>query len=165
MSNQGNIEVWAWPPSTTNNENNGLFRFTTMRHGGDMTPIAVKRALIECYLEKDNLGEESWDPRYFLGALMHDPDVYHPISGFGNTDTPTVVVNFATQGVFFRKDWLPIPQRISGWSFAEYIKLNLKREKLILEHFENYADLREGAHDEPSAHCGRCGHTRGIRRV
>lgn len=164
MSNQGNIEVWAWPPSTTNDEHQGMFRFTTMRHGGDMTPAAVRRALKECYSEHRE--DPAWSPWEFLGALAHDPDVANLIAGFGNTDTPTVVVNFATQGVFFRREWemyeemgKDLPERhrhIGGWSFDEFVAMDFTKEPLIAKHYENLYHVAKH-YDMDEHQCGRCG--------
>lgn len=160
MSNQGNIEVWAWPPSTTNHENTGLFRFTTSRWGGDMTPAAVRRALRECYSEDRE--DIAYDPHEFLGALMHDPDVRFPLADFGNTDTPTVVVNFATQGVFFRREYTDptAPERdkrMGRWSFEQFVALDFAKEPLIAEWYENLYHVAKSGQDLENHACGMCG--------
>jgi hypothetical protein len=155
MSNQGNIEVWAWAPNLTTKDS-GCYRFTTSRWGGDMTPAAVRRALRECY-DKHKDADHAWNPHDFLGALAHDPDVGHLIPDFGNTDTPTVVVNFATQAVTFRREWdAKSSRRLWWWSFSDFVKLDFSKDPVVAKWYENLYHLA-GTYDMNEHQCGRCG--------
>lgn len=114
MSNQGNIRVRGI------HEDDSDFLFTTTRWGGGSTPQIVQKCLTP--------GRPEWEVTEsdFLYELCNLPNGHYglrPIRRLGNTDTPTVLVDFGTQTVSWFADWKN--EEVGRWSFSDYLAMSL----------------------------------------
>ena len=119
MSNQGNIAV------TTGD---GTVYLTTSRCGGHSTAKTAQDNLVR-------LGDGSFEEYTSLNWLSHDPRISRPIPRLGNTDTPTVYVDWLSQEVSWVEEHTQ--KRLGVWTFAEYVDLDLKMVPGYVEEFEN----------------------------
>jgi hypothetical protein len=114
VSNQGNVEVF-----TSYDTGFGVvkpYRFTTGRWSGPQTPRIVQRLIADLHDPEARHAEKG-----FLADLCKDDSIYCPIQEFGNTDTPTVVVDFRHKLVSWRDEY---DLTSVGWTFEEYLKLD-----------------------------------------
>jgi len=123
MSNQGNIIVQA----------SGLvvdrIMFTTGRWSGAETPEIVQGTLERALDWNTANNEPEPSLRYAWESILHDlahhDAIDRPITALGNTDTPTVIVDFQHKTVDWRREY---DRKIVGsWSFEDYLKLDLWR--------------------------------------
>lgn len=114
MSHQGNVVV---KPSG--------FIFTTGRNSGQATALIVHKFM---QLAMGWCGHD--EERWLLQTLCKDDNIERPVTGIGNADTPTVIVDFDAKTVTWQ--WDHAPQEVVGsWGFEEYAKgdwLTLYRE-------------------------------------
>lgn len=119
MSNQGNIRLQT-------DESPDLL-FTTGRWGGSRTPFIVQEALSDS-LTGGNVIEST-----FIWNLSRHEEYTRPIRHLGNTDTPTVIVNFAYQTVtLFREH----DRGLLTMPILDFVKEDLKNNKWIQENYE-----------------------------
>ena len=73
------------------------------------------------------------DESDFLFALRSDDDYLKPIRHLGNTDTPTVIVDFYNQTVILFREH---DHSLSTMTIRDYINEDLKTNAFVQENYE-----------------------------
>lgn len=99
-----------------------------------MAPRVVLAALLN--YDYKNIADPEEAEDIALYDLCHDDSIDRPITGIGNEDVPTVIVDFRDRTVVWKWMTQPhkVPKLVAVWTFADYI--TKVTDYMIREEFE-----------------------------